>query len=85
MYKFFFGIECPTCGFQRSLIFLLQGHLLKSIITYPPLIPTLVLSFLVFLQLTIKKPGWMFIKRFALVDLLIIFSNYIFKLIVLYA
>jgi len=38
-FKLIFGINCPGCGLQRSIIFLLRGELWASIQMYPPLLP----------------------------------------------
>jgi len=38
-FKYFTGIDCPGCGFQRSVIALIQGDLHKSFQIYPPAIP----------------------------------------------
>jgi len=38
-FKFITGIDCPGCGFQRSLLALLQGHFAKSLSLYPATIP----------------------------------------------
>jgi hypothetical protein len=35
------GIDCPGCGFQRSVLALFQGNLLQSIQLYPATIPFL--------------------------------------------
>ncbi|MBV8390584.1 MAG: DUF2752 domain-containing protein [Mucilaginibacter sp.] len=40
-FKYFTGIDCPGCGFQRSVIALVQGDLHKSFGMYPPAIPLL--------------------------------------------
>ncbi|SEO26779.1 DUF2752 domain-containing protein [Mucilaginibacter sp. OK283] len=40
-FKYFTGIDCPGCGFQRSVIALVQGDLNKSFTSYPPAIPLL--------------------------------------------
>ncbi|MEC3881867.1 DUF2752 domain-containing protein [Parapedobacter sp. 10938] len=37
------GFDCPGCGFQRSLLALLQGHWHESYRLYPPTVPLLVL------------------------------------------
>ena len=43
-----FGIECPGCAMQRSLMLLLQGNLVESVRRYPALIPMLtMLAFLI--------------------------------------
>jgi uncharacterized protein DUF2752 len=41
-FKYLTGIDCPGCGFQRSVIALLHGDLHKSFIFYPAAIPLLV-------------------------------------------
>ena len=41
-YKQFFGISCPMCEFQRSLLLLLNGDIEQSVIMFPPLIPLLI-------------------------------------------
>jgi hypothetical protein len=40
-FKYLTGIDCPGCGFQRSILALLQGDLHKSFSVYPPAIPLL--------------------------------------------
>lgn len=37
-YKLLFGISCPMCGFQRSLLLLVQGRVGDSIMMFPPLV-----------------------------------------------
>jgi len=40
-FKYLTGIDCPGCGFQRSIIALIQGDLHKSLTLYPAAIPLL--------------------------------------------
>ncbi|MES2379286.1 MAG: DUF2752 domain-containing protein [Bacteroidota bacterium] len=40
-FKYITGIDCPGCGFQRSLLALIQGNLRNSFHLYPPTIPLL--------------------------------------------
>lgn len=40
-FKYLTGIDCPGCGFQRSVIALIQGNLHKSLSLYPATIPLL--------------------------------------------
>lgn len=42
-WKSLLGLDCPLCGFQRSLVALLQGRLSESWALYPPLVPVLLL------------------------------------------
>lgn len=44
------GMDCPGCGFQRSLWELLQGHWHESYRLYPPTVPLLVLLVYVVLK-----------------------------------
>lgn len=40
-FKTLTGIDCPGCGFQRSLLQLVQGHWRSSFALYPATIPIL--------------------------------------------
>lgn len=40
-FKYLTGIDCPGCGFQRSVIALIQGNLHQSLHLYPAAIPLL--------------------------------------------
>lgn len=46
MNKQFFGIECPGCGTQRAIAFLLEGEFYEALKIYPA-IYTLLLFFIV--------------------------------------
>src|SRR5688500_6896533 len=39
--KVFFGMECPGCGMQRSIIELMKGNFTESLKLYPALLPLL--------------------------------------------
>ncbi|MDQ8003757.1 MAG: DUF2752 domain-containing protein [Pedobacter sp.] len=41
-FKYLFGLDCPGCGFQRSVVALLSGDLTTSLELYPATIPFLV-------------------------------------------
>lgn len=41
-FKYFTGIDCPGCGFQRSVLALIQGSFQQSFTLYPPAIPLLI-------------------------------------------
>lgn len=84
--KSFFNIDCPICGFQRSLVFLLQGDFKKSFVMYPPLIPVciLIVFFLIHLynkQVATRKR----LNYLSVVVLAIITVNYITKMVFLKA
>lgn len=41
-WKDLFGICCPLCGFQRSVLLLLKGEVMNSFLMFPPLFPMLI-------------------------------------------
>jgi hypothetical protein len=49
-----FGVECPSCGAQRSFFSLLQGDFLESILLFPALIPLLAIFLYLPLHLKFK-------------------------------
>ncbi len=42
--KYYFGIECPGCGVQRSFICLIRGDFMDSLALYPALLPFILFS-----------------------------------------
>ena len=80
--KHFFGIECPGCGMQRSIIELLKGNILDSIMLYPPLIPMIILFAILIINLKVNSTAWLKALKYTFIaNLIIIFTNYIFKFI----
>lgn len=80
-FKSFFMIDCPGCGFQRSLLALAKGDIVASIHYYPGLIPLLVYFVFLFLHGTYKfRFGQKIIVKGAVVIFVIILTSYIFKL-----
>jgi hypothetical protein len=77
IYKHFFGIRCPTCGFQSSFIYLLKGDLQNSFAVYPPLIPTLLVFVMLFSWLIFRKPSWKTTRIFVIGDLFLIFTTWL--------
>ena len=53
-FKSTFGIECPGCGMQRSLIALLKGNIFESLQYHAALIPFIITLILLVVQLKIK-------------------------------
>lgn len=82
VYKEYFGLACPGCGFQRSLILLLQGNLKESILLYPALIPILGLFVFLFLHIIFKfEKGTQILLVWFIIDAIIIFVSYFFNYI----
>jgi hypothetical protein len=53
-FKSNFGMECPGCGMQRSLIALLKGDIADSFHYHIALIPFIITILLLIIQLIIK-------------------------------
>lgn len=80
LYKKFLGINCPGCGFQRSLVYLLEGRIEASIMMYPALLPTFLM--LIFLVVHIKyriSGGHKVLLGLFVVNTILISGNYILK------
>jgi hypothetical protein len=80
-YKYFFGIDCPICGAQRSMLLLMQRNFTESFKTYPPLVFLLALiclaiAYLIFPSIIKVK----FLKQYAVFVLIIISINYAYKI-----
>lgn len=81
-YKYFFGIDCPICGSQRSLLSLMQGDFAESFKMYPPLVFLLALILLAIAYLIFPKIIKVkFLKQYAVVVLIIISINYAYKIV----
>lgn len=85
-FKSHFGLECPGCGVQRSIIALLKGNFLESVQLHAAVIPFILTILLLVAQLIIKheKGGkwvmWAFIATTA-----ITMVQYIIKQIIVFA
>lgn len=80
-YKSLFGINCPACGLQRSLLSLLKGDLQGSFFLYPPLLFVLIgiaMGALYLIKPKIVKP--VFIKKYFTFLLIIVLTNYVIHL-----
>lgn len=42
-FKYFTGVDCPGCGFQRAVVALLKGNIAQSFSFYPAAIPLLLI------------------------------------------
>ena len=76
------GWDCLGCGAQRSAVLLLKGEMWLSIQLFPPLIP--MLSFILFALVHLifgLKRGAKILQIHAVTIALLMFGNYLFKLI----
>jgi hypothetical protein len=81
--KSLLGIDCPICGFQRSLLHLLNGNLYDSLLFYAPLIPSLILILLFLCRLIMPQTiSLAFLKQTGLFVLILIIVNYLTKMMV---
>lgn len=53
--KYLTNLDCPGCGFQRSVLALLKGNLVESFHLYPPTIPFLLSASTALSYYTLKK------------------------------
>lgn len=78
----YYGMQCPGCGMQRSMIALLQGDFLRSLQTYPALLPLMALCIYAMLHLKYKFiPGSKVIIALQLLVVVTGAGHYIYKII----
>jgi hypothetical protein len=80
VYKQLFGIYCPMCGFQTSIISLLKGKYIESMTEFPALFPLLITFITYFLLSIIKNPkSKSTFQVMLLFDIIIMFSTCVYK------
>lgn len=78
------GIDCPGCGFQRSVIELLNGHFAESFRLYPATIPLLCLFASSSVLYGYKVPGkHRFIQPLMYFTGYVIFLSYLYKMVII--
>lgn len=76
-----FGVDCLTCGVQRSFHLLTKGELVESVKMFPALIPFLIVIALVVIHLSFKlKKGPELIVSFFILTAILIIVNYSLKM-----
>jgi hypothetical protein len=79
--KHTFGMDCPGCGMQRSLLALLQGDFAGSFQLHPALMPLLVLILFTMIHLKLDfKAGALIVKILFVTVVVFILINYIYKI-----
>ncbi|ETN96110.1 DUF2752 domain-containing protein [Zhouia amylolytica] len=80
--KKLFGIECPGCGIQRSVSLIFEGDLLGALKMYPAIYTLILMFMLIGLDILAKKKDFSkFIIPLAIINAIIIITNYILKFI----
>ncbi len=55
--KYFFGMECLGCGFQRALFLLFQGEFAQAFYLYPAVYPIIMLGGLAVFHKIFRLPN----------------------------
>ncbi|WP_149276873.1 DUF2752 domain-containing protein [Pareuzebyella sediminis] len=80
--KQLFGFDCPGCGLQRSIAFLIQGDFIAAFKMYPAIYPIMALSGFLLLDHFQKIKYSSMITSFLMVTTVaFILGNYILKFI----
>lgn len=80
-FKSNFGIDCPGCGLQRSVLALLRGNFIDSFKLYPATLPLIFIVIFTFIHLKVDfKFGAQLIKITFITIAVIILINYIYKI-----
>ena len=79
-----FGIDCPGCGLQRSIIELLKANIFQSLSLYPALMPMITMFTFLALHLIFRfRNGALILKIMFIFNISLITLHYIYKLITL--
>ena len=77
-----FGVECPSCGAQRSFMALMQGHLTESILLFPALLPLMSVAVLTIIHLIRPlKNGPKWIVRLFVFSAGLMLASWIWKML----
>ena len=80
--KHFLGFDCPGCGLQRSLLFLVKGEFVEAFKMYPAIYPMIILfSFLLFGKSLKLKYSNGITNILMIVTVGVILINYVLKFI----
>ena len=80
-YKKILGVECLGCGMQTSFILLLKGEFLESFLTYPALLPIMLMVGFLILHLIFRfRKGAFILKISFIFTLTIMILGYLYHL-----
>lgn len=79
--KMIFGIDCPGCGLQRSIVLLFEGQVTNAFKMYPAVGTTLVFFMFVGLHFIDKKRSYhQLMIIFAVINAFIMIFAYFYKI-----
>ena len=79
--KKLFGVDCPGCGLQRSVLLLFNGEFVAAFQMYPAIFTLIpLLGIVIVNKLFTLKYGNQFIIGLAISSVALILINFIFKL-----
>ncbi len=79
--KKLFGLDCPGCGTQRAIKFLIEGEFEKAFVMFPAIYTTIFLVLFIGLHLIDKSRNYQrIIIGLAIANGLITIISYIYKL-----
>lgn len=78
-HKQLFGFSCPMCGFQRSLILLLQGDVCGSIVQFPPIVVWFLTIIAVVVLLAMRKMTKRIVWIIVIVNLVAFAFNWVYQ------
>ena len=81
-YKKLLGVECLGCGMQTAFILLLKGEIIASVLTYPALIPIMLMIIFLILHILFKfKKGASILKYSFIFTVAIMIFGYLYHLL----
>ncbi len=79
--KYFLGFDCPGCGLQRSIAFLLQGDLLAAAKIFPAVYSMILLMALLVLHLLDRSRNYQkAVIACAVLNATVIIISYFYKM-----
>lgn len=82
--KYFFGVDCPGCGMQRSLVELFRGNMVESLQLFPALLPMMFMVIFLGLHLRYKFTHGAAVLQYSFIgSATIVMTSFIIKQFVL--